>query len=334
MAQQPDPEDPDDSDAQSDTSEGSSILTEISDSSSYFTEAGGRLFHSHSNNSHYPLPVDTPEQERLTVLHKCLHRVIGAHYVGPVQQHLRFVPGQPQKRVVDIGTGNGVWPMDMGEQFPHVLFRAFDLVPIATRFPLNNVRFEIDDLNNSETRWNADTIDMVHARDVSLAVRHLPSFLAEVTRILRPGGLFLSCEWGFYPAFHPDYRNGPAAIAAPGVARFYRELLNVLGSVEGIFPMEHATIPYRMAASGRFTRIISRKYYLPIGPWHVHPHVNETGQAMRWSLLVFADSVRPLFLRAGKSEADIEQIMERLRKDLKEVPYLVAEYHTVWAQKL
>ena len=33
----------------------------------------------------------------------------------------------------------------------------------------------------------------------------IPGFLREVARILRPGGLFLSAEWGAHPTLHPEH---------------------------------------------------------------------------------------------------------------------------------
>lgn len=74
----------------------------------------------------------------------------------------------------------------MAELYPHVQFRGMDigeltllllseyvtdpdLVPIATRYPPENVRFELRDVNAS-LPWGENTFDLVHARSVSMAV--------------------------------------------------------------------------------------------------------------------------------------------------------------------
>jgi hypothetical protein len=43
-------------------------------------------------------------------------------------------------------------------------------VPIATRFPENNVRFEVADAR-ARLRFADGTVDVVHARDTHLSVR-------------------------------------------------------------------------------------------------------------------------------------------------------------------
>jgi hypothetical protein len=52
-------------DGEDDESDTSSVLTEVrpDEYQTYFQERHGRLFSSNSHGGHYPLPVDTPEQE-------------------------------------------------------------------------------------------------------------------------------------------------------------------------------------------------------------------------------------------------------------------------------
>lgn len=79
---------------------------------------------------------------------------------------------------------------------------------MATRRPFENVRFELHDIN-TPVRWLENTVDFVHARDVSMAVS-LPYnmllfclyLLGEAVCVLRPGGLFLSGEWEPFPVFN------------------------------------------------------------------------------------------------------------------------------------
>ncbi len=46
----------------------------------------------------------------------------------------------------------------------------YNAVPIATRHPPDNVRFEMADVNEP-FRYNNGTFDLVHARSISMAVR-------------------------------------------------------------------------------------------------------------------------------------------------------------------
>ncbi|EIM80241.1 uncharacterized protein STEHIDRAFT_126204 [Stereum hirsutum FP-91666 SS1] len=180
----------------------------------------GPLFHSHGTSQYrYPLPVDGPEQQRLDAHLKIHTLVFGTLYHGPVDEVLsspsssstaNFAsidtpsPTTRKKMVVDLGTGTGKWVMAMAEKFPHVKFRGIDLAPIATRYPLPNVRFEIADVTEPY-RFAEGSVDMVHARVTLLSSHAYTSLLHNTARVLRPGGLFLSYEWGLYPALHPDH---------------------------------------------------------------------------------------------------------------------------------
>lgn len=49
------------------------------------------------------------------------------------------------------------------------------LVPIATRYPWNNVWFELYDIRE-QLRWEDGTFDLIHARDLSMGVSDLSNF--------------------------------------------------------------------------------------------------------------------------------------------------------------
>ncbi|KAJ7143309.1 hypothetical protein C8R43DRAFT_1015054 [Mycena crocata] len=136
----------------------------------YFSERDGRLFHSHES-SPYPLPVDTPEQERMNVQHLALFELLGGHYPDscPVGDVLAEDPGH-QKYALDLCTGTGKWTMDVAADFPHVAFRGLDIVPIATRYPLPNVQFTMHDVNEMPMSWATGTFDFIHARSITMAV--------------------------------------------------------------------------------------------------------------------------------------------------------------------
>ncbi|KAJ2921651.1 hypothetical protein H1R20_g15438, partial [Candolleomyces eurysporus] len=91
----------------------------------YFDERNNRLYHSHPH-SPYPLPVDTPEQERLTVNHNVLKRLIGANHRGPVDTVLTSNPDH-RRNVLDLCTGNGKWVLEMAGQFRDAQFIGVDI---------------------------------------------------------------------------------------------------------------------------------------------------------------------------------------------------------------
>ncbi|KAH7911257.1 S-adenosyl-L-methionine-dependent methyltransferase, partial [Hygrophoropsis aurantiaca] len=318
----------DDGDGSSDTS---SILTEIGpdEFADYFDEREGRLFHSHGDLP-YPLPVDAPEQERLNDQHRILRDLVGNHYLGPVREVLDGTDST--KRVLDLCTGTGRWPMDMASLFPHVKFHGIDIVPIATRAPRSNVHFEMADVMQP-FRYRDGIMDVVHARSVSLAVTDYPEMLREVARVLKPGGLFLSGEVARSPAFAPQYPFA-AEQGAPGAFRFFQEINQMLLNRSGLQQIADK-IPRWLQQSGQFTDITMREFLIPIGDWNSSSLLKRVGGEYRQAMERFADSMRPM-LRSDDAidEMGLEQLIQGYIHDLYHVEGMVGVYHTVWARKI
>jgi hypothetical protein len=74
----------------------------------------------------------------------------------------------------------------------------------------------------------------------------------EMARVIRPGGLFLSCESGFYPALHPDHgRITPEH--ARGAHRFYAIASQCMRHSGIESPTQ--SIPNLLGESGQFNSI-------------------------------------------------------------------------------
>jgi hypothetical protein len=152
--------------------------------------------------------------------------------------------------------------------------------------------------------------------------------MREVIRVLRPGGLVICCEWGYYPSIHPEYPPVPA----PGVLRFFDVVIQSLGQL-GIYPVADI-IPNLLAGSGQFDGITPQPYSMPIGPWHADLGGQRIGRAFRAACRRFVEAVRPMLTNVGWSEEALYDIFSGYLHDLHTVPGMVNVYHTVHARKL
>ncbi|KAL0952635.1 hypothetical protein HGRIS_006881 [Hohenbuehelia grisea] len=343
-------DDEDDPAAYSDLDDNMSALTELNEDEfpSYFAERDGRLFHSHGS-SPYPLPVDGHEQQRLDAQHVALQRMLGGNYFGPVPAVLA-PDANRQRLVLDLGSGTGKWVLEMANEFPHVSFHGLDIVPIATRYPPNNVFFEVQDMNEP-WRWGDATVDIVHARSISMAVRSTPNgprtvphttkqvhdfaeIARKVARVLRPGGLFLSCEWVRGVLVHP---NLPYDVATyiPAISRFFDMVKDTLDRLRGIECLA-GQVPQYLHDTGAFGEIMTREECIPLGPWASDdaPHVVQTGRIMRASFVRYAEALRPLLMEAGCTPDFLNSLFAEMKHELRVKEGLVCNIHAVFARKV
>lgn len=71
----------------------------------------------------------------------------------------------------DLGTGTGIWAMEMGDKFPSATVLGVDLSPIQPTWVPPNVKFLVDDI---EDEWVHSKFDLVHLRLISPLMRDLP----------------------------------------------------------------------------------------------------------------------------------------------------------------
>lgn len=138
---------------------------------------------------------------------------MGSLYCQPVLVQAAILRREP--KVLDIGTGTGIWAVQMAQRFPDAEIVGLDItdVELARHAPLyqshrrhtnvpvssvppDNCRFEVDDVNHGLPHYRA-SFDVIHVRGVGDGIKDYSTFLDEMYRTLRPGGILLVVEWDF-----------------------------------------------------------------------------------------------------------------------------------------
>lgn len=101
-------------------------------------------------------------------------------------------------RILDLGTGTGIWCVEMGDQYPSADIVGVDLSPHQPDWVPPNVRFEVDDIEN-EWLWPANHFDMIHARHMAIAIKNWDHVLSSAYTALKPNGWIEFCELDYWP---------------------------------------------------------------------------------------------------------------------------------------
>lgn len=118
-----------------------------------FISENGRTYHSH-HPGRYFMPNDQIEQEREKIEH--------ALWDVCLEGQLFLSPTSELHNVLDIGTGIGLWAIEVAKQFPSAFVIGTDLSPIQPMLIPVNCQFEIDD---AEEPWvYSQKFDLIHAR--------------------------------------------------------------------------------------------------------------------------------------------------------------------------
>ncbi|KAL4751793.1 hypothetical protein BDW72DRAFT_173009 [Aspergillus terricola var. indicus] len=184
---------------------GSQIASETSSLNSLvvqFEYENGRRYHSYQSGR-YAFPNDEDELARMDLEHHIFLLLLdGELYLAPVID--------PQ-RILDLGTGTGIWAIEVADQHPSASVIGTDLSPVQPSFVPPNLEFQVDDFENDWT-FRRDSFDLIHSRLLLASVSDYPRLFRQALSALRPGGYFEMHEVD--PGFECDDDSIPADSSA------------------------------------------------------------------------------------------------------------------------
>ncbi|TKW58692.1 hypothetical protein CTA1_9290 [Colletotrichum tanaceti] len=155
-------------------------LTSIRSSLLNFDDEHGRLYHSHSRGKYF-FPHDNIEQDRLDLQHELFVRT----FRGRLCTCPKFYGA---KRVLDLGTGTGIWALEYAEEHPEAEVIGVDISPVQPEFTPPNCSFEIDDLEKPWT-WSK-SFDFIFSRTLNGSILDPAKLVDSIYKQLEPGGWF------------------------------------------------------------------------------------------------------------------------------------------------
>ncbi|CZR64037.1 related to methyltransferase [Phialocephala subalpina] len=274
----------------------------------------------------YVLPNDEGEQNREDMKHAMTVMLMdGALHFADIGEH-------PQN-IIDLGTGTGIWALDVADKYPSALVEGLDLSPIQPSWVAPNAKFVIDDVEDPWT-YPTDHFDLVHLRVLTAHMKNIPklfdqSYNSDNFRHLKPGAWIeiqdhentFYCDDGSMPE---DYTPKQMfSYVQQGLALFGKDTTAML------------SVDDKLVAAG-FTNITHRIFKLPVGPWAKDKKQKMLG--LFWRTIIM-DGLQGIALgilgRALKwSPEEVEVYLVDIRKQMmrKDI-HTYWPYHVVTAQK-
>ncbi|KAK1756515.1 S-adenosyl-L-methionine-dependent methyltransferase [Echria macrotheca] len=309
--------DQDSSDADSAFSAGLvSDTASISSSILKFREENGRTYSSFKASAYF-MPNDEIEKERLDLQHTMMLLL--------QDNRLHLCPAgkdKPMRRVLDAGTGTGIWAMDFADENPDTAVVGVDISPIQPAFVPPNVEFFVDDL---EEEWNyTRPFDLIRLSNMTGSIRDWPKFFAQSYRHLAPGGWIEIMD----PINPPTSDDGTLTdkTALDKWGRLMSEAAAKLGSrLDSALGYEE-----QLAAAG-FTGVVRTDYKWPSNTWPKDRLYKNIGAWNHENVLqgLHGFTVSLFTNVLGWSAAEVETFLIDVRKDLKN-----REIHAYWPARV
>ncbi|KAI9799047.1 MAG: hypothetical protein M1833_004241 [Piccolia ochrophora] len=261
----------------------------------------GRRYHAYKSGA-YILPNDEQELDRLDLTNGMIrHMMKGRNFVAPI--------GRAPQRILDIGTGTGIWVIDMGDEFPSAEIIGTDLSATQPTVP-PNVKFEIDDCESSWTFTHK--FDFIHGRYLAGAIRDWPKLMKQAYDNLTPGG------WVEWNDFNFKYYSDDGSLTKDHSLALWNWKLAEAYETFGAdsCPGPHLESWVRDAG---FTNVVCKKYKIPIGTW---PKDKEMKVLGAWGMLFTLESLEAVTLKIyttvlGWRPEEVQVLLANTRKDLK-----------------
>lgn len=248
----------------------------------------------------YGLPADVLEHGRLDIQHEMLKTARNGLFFAADDVRRALAPrkdSEPQPAVLDIGSGSGLWMVDMAKMFPHADIVGVDLAPAnLSKTPPPNCRFECDDVNLGVLHYK-DAFDVVQVSCVSQGIANYRKMQDEIVEVLRPGGVFLAVD-GDMDLWDENQQLVPLkAEGEPGFTWMSRFVCAIRDAMRARGPGvdDYVKIYDWLQEQGPVWQSTGReRIFTPIGPWkqNMTPKEKYVSELMQRNFCLMVDSAR------------------------------------------
>lgn len=218
----------------------------------------GRRYHAYREGS-YPMPNDDLNTE---------HEKIAHHMWGILlQDRLYLPPIDEPTHVIDLGTGQGLWALDMAERYPDAQILGLDLTPPPQSL-YNNLQFQVDDFTQE---WMPNEgYDLAHLRGLTGSVQDWPALYSTIFKNLKSGGYVQQMEIEIKP------QCDDGTLPDNSIYHKWADLAQELTGAGTNFTFTGRM--KRQLEEAGFVDVVELRLKLPLGPWSSNPVYQDLGR--------------------------------------------------------
>ncbi|KAK0617008.1 S-adenosyl-L-methionine-dependent methyltransferase [Immersiella caudata] len=276
-----------------------------------------------SNTTEYWFPTDDRHVSGNDVAH--------AYLTMLMKNKLHLAPVENPKKILDVGTGSGIWAIDIADQYPDAEVIGTDISSVQPKWIPANCSFQIDD---AQLDWTfRKDFDFIYIRNLIGGIGDWAKLYRQTFAHLKPGGWIESVEIDIETlSENPRVQNDQNH-----VFKRWCQLFWVAGDKAGrTFRIARDGTMQKLIEEAGFTDLHHLRWKVPIGGWAQDPLLKQVGLYnglyIDQSLDGFA--LFPLAQILGWTFEEVETLVADMRKaiaDPKSLPLFT--WNVVYARK-
>ncbi|CAM1510881.1 Fc.00g083940.m01.CDS01 [Cosmosporella sp. VM-42] len=289
-----------------------------------YRNINGRAYQS-SKTTEYWAPTDEKHIEGNDVAHQyTLMLMDDKLFMAPI--------GENPQKILDIGTGTGIWAIDMADEFPSAEVLGTDISAVQPSWVPPNCVFQIDDAQLDWT-FKKDYYDFIHIRYLYGGIDNWGKLYKQAYDHVKPGGWVENIEIDL----ETRSENPKVANDEDHIFKKWCQLFWAAGDKLGrTFRIARDNGMENLMKETGFVDVVHKQWKVPIGGWPKDQKLKQiglyNGMFIDQSLDGFA--VFPIGEILGWTFEEVTVLVSKMRaaiKDPKSLPYY--NIHLVYGRK-
>ncbi|KAF5970349.1 methyltransferase [Fusarium coicis] len=218
-----------------------------------------------SNFSADRAPNDEAQLEALDLIHHWLTLMLDDKlFLAPI--------GDNPQKILDIGTGTGIWAINVADKYPSASVIATDITPTQPSFVPPNLEFQIDDAQ-LEWTFEPESFDFIHIRYLQGTIADWDRLYGQMYKALKPGGWFQHIE----PDLQMLSQNPEIKVDDEHIFTRWAKIFTQVGETIGCtFDFSNGKLS-TLAKDAGFVSVTPQTHRIPVGRWPKDKKKKELG---------------------------------------------------------